>query len=61
MKKTTGNFLITGLLLLVIGVSLDLIMVFVGQSFSQALSNTILLGAQLITLISVYLIYRALK
>ncbi|KLI75381.1 hypothetical protein AAW28_07665 [Lacticaseibacillus casei] len=61
MKKSTGHFLIAGLLLLVIGVSLDLIMVFGGKSFSQALSNTILLGAQQITLISVYLIYRALK
>lgn len=61
MKKSTGHFLITGLLLLVIGVSLDLIMVFGGNGFSQALSSTVLLGAQLITLISVYLIYRALK
>ncbi|OIL00156.1 hypothetical protein AO468_05590 [Oenococcus oeni] len=58
MKKSSNRLFLTGLLLLVIGVILDLIMIFGGKMIPHFLTTTLAIGAQLISLISVYILFK---
>lgn len=60
MKKYSNRLFLTGLLLLVIGVILDLIMIFGGKMIPHSLTTTLAIGAQLISLISVYILFKFL-
>lgn len=61
MKKNPEKIVLIALLMLVIGVILDLVMIFGSKIFPHTLTSLMAIGAQLIIMLSVYVIYKNSK